>query len=275
MSENNLFGKIPLYADPAIFNKYIRSSNANAGLWFDKFCHTWEADPNHKWKRKNNKQNWIETITHQHDGKTGDEALIQETVERHLDLVENLNGQVIYTKTTSRFITGMGNSNPIENGFTWHHTLGTPYLPGTSVKGLIRDWAQQWTDTSHDVIQRLFGPEPTSNQLSVGSLIFFDALPLEPIKCEVDIITPHYTQYYQNPTTQHPNGWENPVPIPFLTVAEHQPFLFSIAPRKQQNNNEVCITEVLNWLKDALEYGGVGAKTSVGYGRFAVMNVDK
>ena len=34
-------------------------------------------------------------------------------------------------------VTGMGNPHPLESGFTWHPTLGMPYLPGSAV-GLVR-----------------------------------------------------------------------------------------------------------------------------------------
>ena len=45
--------------------------------------------------------------------------------------------------TDGRFVTGTGRSHSVENGFAWHPTLGTPYLSGSSVKGMIRARAQE------------------------------------------------------------------------------------------------------------------------------------
>ena len=102
-----------------------------------------------------------------------------------------------------------------------------------------------------------------------GSIIFFDAFPIpndlngKPI-LELDIMNPHYQPYYQY--GEPPGDWHQPNPIFFLTVPEGVTFQFAIAPR----NNEG--TKLLNRAKliliSALKDFGVGAKTSLGYGRF-------
>jgi CRISPR-associated protein Cmr6 len=38
----------------------------------------------------------------------------------------------------------LGNPHPVEKGFLWHPTLGTPSLPGSGVKGLVRAWVEAW-----------------------------------------------------------------------------------------------------------------------------------
>jgi CRISPR-associated protein Cmr6 len=156
----------------------------------------------------------------------------------------------------------------VENGFAWHHTLGVPYLPGSSIKGMVRAWAKQWLDQKHEeAAKRIFGE---SKDMGIGSVIFMDAVPIEPVKLEADVMTPHYGPYYQDNQNQVPPAdWHNPVPIPFLTVAAHTPFLFGVLPRRIQDNQAIddCET-VKDWLDAALVTIGAGAKTAVGYGRF-------
>ena len=45
--------------------------------------------------------------------------------------------------TTARFVTGMGIEHPIENGFAFLTPYGLPYLPGSSVKGVLRRAAEE------------------------------------------------------------------------------------------------------------------------------------
>ncbi len=110
----------------------------------------------------------------------------------------------------------IGTFPSVENGFAWHPTLGTAYLPGSSVKGLVRSWATQWEEQvdPEDVKRILVTKIVTA---SVGSVIFYDAIPLEPIQLEADIMSPHYSPYYQHPGEYPPVDWHAPVPIPFLT----------------------------------------------------------
>jgi len=41
-------------------------------------------------------------------------------------------------KTTSRFAVGLGIPSFFENGLSFHHTYGVPYIPASSLKGLLR-----------------------------------------------------------------------------------------------------------------------------------------
>jgi len=46
-------------------------------------------------------------------------------------------------EATSAFVTGMGLEHPIENGFAFLDPYGLPYLPGSSVKGVLRRAAEE------------------------------------------------------------------------------------------------------------------------------------
>ena len=72
----------------------------------------------------------------------GWEDFLRESAVRMVRLVEAHGGRWRVFRTTSRFVTGLGRRHPVENGFAWHSTLGVPYLPGSSVKGMVRAWTR-------------------------------------------------------------------------------------------------------------------------------------
>jgi len=255
---------LPLYSGHNAPGGYRDSFNT--GLWYDKFCNQWVKDGK-KWSLEAGKNRWINQISGK---KTGSGALLQEFIDRMGRMAGALRGEVRCFATGWRFVTGLGREHPVENGFAWHHVLGALYLPGSSVKGAVRAWAEQWAGGDSDDVRRIFGPPGTASELSVGSVIFFDALPVGPVKVQADVMTPHYAPYYQaQGPAQPPGDWFEPVPIPFLTVASGQTFLFTIAPRRpdSQYAQRDC-TLVLKWLEEALAGIGAGAKTAAGYGRF-------
>ncbi len=256
----------PLYdkAAQARFDAKI----GNAGLWHDKFCDRWKGD----WSGfagESGKRDWIGEIAaigERAAPKVGDEALIKEAAKRLKELAESQKGATFERQTAWRFVTGLGRSHPIENGFAWRHDLGTPFLAGSSLKGLARAYARDWEDVSPAEIARIFGPKPKSG-LAVGSVAFLDALPTAPVALEADVMTPHYAPWYQD--GKPPGDWHSPTPIPFLTVAPGQTFLFAVLPRdpsKREDRDDCARADGL--LQQALETLGAGAKTAVGYGQF-------
>lgn len=265
---------VPLYTgiDPLPFRR--RGPEYNAGLWYDKFfCHWVIKDA--KWLveeagdngAKNGKTKWIEAAA---ESPVGDRALLKDAIHRIAMLSLALGGEIRCFATDWRFVTGLGREHPVENGFAWHHTLGVPYLPGSSVKGIVRAWAGTWIEEAKENVKRIFGPEGEREEKRVGSVIFFDALPIAPVKLEADVMTPHYLEYYQQDNPEKPPGdWYDPVPIPFLTVALGQTFLFALAPRRpsDEQSRDDC-RQAVEWLAEALAAIGAGAKTAVGYGRF-------
>lgn len=260
-----------------------RPDPANTGLWYDKFCNQWCRGPN-RWSLKsfiektgndrdeiNPKLEWIKTVT---EKTCGDKELLEEYTGRILTLAKQRNGSTCIFSTSYRFVSGMGRNHPVENGFAWHHTLGVPYLAGSSVKGMLRSYLDVWTDTDKTEIKCIFGPRGWKNEqgqwqdtdLAVGMVIFLDVIPIAPIRLKADVMTPHFMPYYQEGKT--PGDWHSPVPIPFLTVDRDTEFLFTVLPRTGSEQDLRACSKVLDWLVDALQFTGAGAKTAVGYGRF-------
>lgn len=226
--------------------------DGHAGLWFDKFCWTLRTSD-----KDNLKLDWIKSVTERPVG-TSDQ--LREYAMRLLRLIQAGTGHAAVFVTEWRFVTGLGRSHPVENGFAWHPTLGTPYLPGSSIKGLVRAWATLDSNRPSDegTVTRLLG-----NRRAAGNLRFLDALPVEPVNLRTDVMTPHFAGW----TEQEPPGdWRSPTPIPFLTTAADTPFLFGILPSRAVGNDDLKTAAA--WLCEALSWAGAGAKTAVGYGRF-------
>lgn len=241
------------------------SADCNAGLWYDKFFDRYRKDWTLDEKGESRKE-WIKSIAVR---PVGDGVMLQRAVSRLDALTRALGGEVRFFATDWRFVTGLSRYHPVENGFAWHHTLGVPFLPGSSVKGVTRAWAEAWAGADPKDIERVFGPEDERKEKCVGSVIFFDALPSRPVQLAPDVMTPHYAEYYKSGSDVPPGDWFDPLPIPFLTVAPGQEFVFALAPRRTGDEGSYAdCRQALRWLEEALAHIGAGAKTAVGYGRF-------
>jgi len=273
-------GLRPLYEILARDTGLVRNSG-NAGLWYDKYCNTWPVSPDSQCP-----EDWTLTAGGEHDAvcpklewinslidrAVGDAKLLEEFCARQAELLAGFGQSPLFFKTDWRFVTGLGREHPLENGFAWHQVLGTPYLPGSSIKGMLRAYAEYWLeigDDKEDLIKRVFGsPVGETEAKSAGSVIILDAIPLAPVKLEADVMTPHYGPYYQDGSGATPPGdWHSPVPLPFMVVSSDTSFQFGLAPKHSDAGSDLDV--VRKWLADALDWIGAGAKTAVGYGRMS------
>nr|4W8V_A Chain A, CRISPR system Cmr subunit Cmr6 [Pyrococcus furiosus DSM 3638]4W8V_B Chain B, CRISPR system Cmr subunit Cmr6 [Pyrococcus furiosus DSM 3638] len=131
-------------------------------------------------------------------------------------------------------------------------------------KEFLRIFGEKKVPEIIDELIRIFG-----TQKKEGEVVFFDAIPIaeeiadKPI-LELDIMNPHYGPYYQSgeKNVPPPGDWYDPIPIFFLTVPKDVPFLVAVGGRDRE------LTEkAFSLVKLALRDLGVGAKTSLGYGR--------
>lgn len=104
-----------------------------------------------------------------------------------------------------------------------------------------------------------------------GALDFWDVFP-SPAggRLVVEIMTPHYSKYYQGEETPHDSG--APIPVNFLAVPAKSQFDFHVVC--QPNRLPESLRNQWRALLDcafshAFEWVGFGAKTSVGYGAMA------
>lgn len=232
---------------------------AHAGLWYDKFCFAIARSGD----QGVTKQEWIEKVTKR---CVGDASLIAELCGRQRRMIEHMNGALVHIEATTRFVTGLGRQHPVDNGFAWHPVLGTPYVPGSSLKGMVRAWARSWLrESDRAQCERMLGTPKCA-----GTIEFLDAIPAAPTQLEADVTTPHYGPYYQKDAA--PGDWHRPVPVPFLVVAAGTCMQLGIVPTNRAGHERAdidsTIATVKTWIVNALRDLGAGAKTAVGYGRF-------
>jgi CRISPR-associated protein Cmr6 len=181
--------------------------------------------------------------------------------------------------STSPFATGLGNEHPIENGFAFLTPYGLPYLAGSGIKGVLRRAMQELGKEGHAdfddaTITALVGVEKVDKPEDArrGALDVWDCYPLVAgDKLVVEIMTPHYSGYYQKGETPHDAGQPNPVP--FLAVPAGSWFDFHVVcheGRLPVHLRGARWQVLLNAALDhAFDWLGFGAKTSVGYGAMA------
>jgi len=203
----------------------------------------------------------------------------------------------LFGRSTAPFVTGMGNEHPLENGFSFLWPYGIPYLPGSGVKGVLRQAARelasgQWGESEWNdepvaeikigkkqvpltAMDLLFGLESEGGgkEHFRGLLTFWDVIPkIQGGNLLVEIMTPHQSHYYQKGEQPHDSGM--PTPIQFLTVPPGSGFNFNVVcdlPRLQRIAPELARDG--KWkalMREALDHAfdwlGFGAKTAVGYG---------
>lgn len=92
----------------------------------------------------------------------------------------------------------------------------------------------------------------------------------------VDVMTPHYPDYYGSDGATAPSDDQGPNPIQFMTVARGTQFGFAFGINttrlSEDDGLNVKLQErVTQWLQRGLRDMGAGAKTHAGYGLFRIL----
>ena len=238
----------------------------NLGLLLDRYVPAAVLGDNEK------KNSWLDNITKSNHVQS---ELARSAYLRWERLTRTLATVHFKATTDWRMVVGLGGETVLETDLTLHHLYGIPYIPASALKGLTRSYVTGEVDgyigekigreyKDQESILRIFG-----SQEQAGTVIFFDAFPLNgEVKFALDIMNPHYPNYYRDRSTP-PTNDQKPSPITFLTVAATT-FAFALAPRRSSKQDRDDVNLVSTWLQAALANYGVGGKTSAGYGYFNV-----
>lgn len=191
---------------------------------------------------------------------------------------------ILEGKPAGSFIHGLGAGHVREMSLTLHPLYGVPYIPGSSVKGVVRHWALQaffignecaWTAALEGkgentqaafVMADLFGTEERQ-----GIVQFHDVFPCGRYRLKPDVITVHYGDYYGKKKAATDD--QSPVPNNFYTIeADSMEFVLTQLYDRKKKQSKLTGEELLDvaktWLQLALTETGIGGKTSSGYGFF-------
>lgn len=181
--------------------------------------------------------------------------------------------------------------NELKLGFSFDYTTGMPYIPGSSVKGLLRS-AFDHKEYMDDILSNI-SPEnkpkisdwdivkksifegyvsSTENQKSVYKRdLFFDAFISGNDKENNNkILADDYITCHQNKKDEKMTPFTEPNPVRFLKVRSGVTFTFCFSLTDSIiDENTTLLAEHKNLLfKQILLDLGIGAKTNVGYGQF-------
>ena len=195
----------------------------------------------------------------------------------------------------------------VENaGICLDRCFGLPFLPGSAVKGIARSQAL-WKihEASAADKPRLLGMALTlfgfgandlkrdgdfgwaagdpnlakqfAGQLEAtdfkGAASFLPAYPASEPKLVVDMVNPHYPEYYRG-KRQRATDDENPIPNYCPAVEAGASFGFAVllnrVPERSGFTAEELLQSAREWVEGALTQKGAGAKTAAGYGWFAL-----
>ena len=161
----------------------------------------------------------------------------------------------------NRLLIGTNDNAGLETGCCLSRNYGMPYIPGSSVKGVVRNWANNNVKAFSDDIEELLGTADSEqpNRMSC-TVTFHDAwwIPKDSSKPFVlDVVTTHHQAYY-NGSQDKPSDTDSPIPNHLLAVQGSFLFVLEGEPEAVQTCQRM--------LEEALEHDGIGAKTAAGYG---------
>lgn len=258
-SREKQISKVPLPSDVLTVAKNGNRCE-NIGLWLDRYLpidKSWELTQEAKQRKRvfelAKRQNEIINALKQRY-----EALLQWYRQRGFEVRQ------FDAMPDWRFIVGLGAVHVLEASITLHRIFGLPIIPASSLKGAARAYAMLIDGKNEEDpdFVAVFGSKEQA-----GKIVFLDALPLETPKFELDIMNPHFPDYYNTKGRDAPSDWQSPKPVFFLTVSK-VPYRFAIAARIRSDLD--LLTRAENWLKGALKELGIGAKTSAGYGYWSL-----
>ena len=193
-------------------------------------------------------------------------------IDKYYENIQNLSlkfSNKIELKTYYRLIIGAEQSI-YETSILLHHVYGIPFITSTAIKGVVRSYiiAEKFENKEDKALKDENFKNVFGSQEQEGKIIFFDAFPISKPKIKVDIMTPHYGDYYKDKDNKKkiaPTDNQDPNPIPFLTVEETE-FKFFIASKESLESFKIKDKSIEEWFKKALQNHGIGGKSAVGYG---------
>ncbi|EOX3426316.1 type III-B CRISPR module RAMP protein Cmr6 [Vibrio cholerae] len=247
-----------------IKDAFSQSKSVNPSLLLQKGMLKANPEKNSDGKSDNKKTGHLKEIV-----KLPASPEYNNTFNRWFDLTSDANRfQQSVMTLENRLLIGLTGQGALETGCSLSRNYGMPYIPGSSVKGIVRAWANQHLAGHSDELEQLFGTADSEQPYRVSGLVtFHDAwwIP-DPAKKEhkpfvLDVVTTHHQAYY-NGTHAEPSDKDSPIPNHLLAVQGSFLFVLEGEPAAI----ELCQT----LLEKALANNGIGAKTAAGYGYMKV-----
>lgn len=183
-----------------------------------------------------------------------------------------------------------GNAGAIYNGFSLDPVSGMPFIPGSSLKGMLRSCFPdeennvKYSDKRREYIKSILADkclveyddiEALRKNIFENNDVFLGAFPKikndSEALLDTDIITPHTPDWYSdyNPLKRY----ANPIPVTILKVRPGVEFIFSFILHDMTDEDGKVIVSAENkrvLFENLLSDFGIGAKTDVGFGKLSI-----
>ena len=158
-----------------------------------------------------------------------------------------------------------------KQGFSFDFVTGVPYIPGSTLKGVLRSVfpgaKKKYSNEYEKLIRGLLGKgesfdvKKLTEDIFDGKDIFLGAYPTA-----TDGDNKYLAMDY---ITSHKEKFKNPNPVSILKVKPNVNFRFAFLLKDSVIDGEVVTaSEKLELFRQLILLGGIGAKTNVGYGVF-------
>ena len=204
-------------------------------------------------------------------------SFVADTSLRALEKMKGIQSFELYTAYPGLMI-GIGAPHEIKmkdalkNGFTFDYATGIPYLPGSSLKGILRSFFPQkekdvekkeyirgyLSDKETDIValmKWIFGDEKPGNINFIGVFPKIDG--------QAELLATEYI-------TPHESVFKDPDPIGMLKIKPGIKFRFVFICKdyKEKDGDKVILSadQMTKLFKNIILDMGIGAKTNVGFG---------
>ncbi|MEI7775867.1 MAG: type III-B CRISPR module RAMP protein Cmr6, partial [Verrucomicrobiota bacterium] len=221
------------------------------------------------------------------------------------DLAKSFSGRVVTMEATlaGRLLVNLAGGVVENAGISLDRCFGLPFIPGSAVKGITRAQALWEIRESQEAEKKrmlrfamlIFGygandikgkgdfawaggataTKSVADEMEAtdfkGCACFLPAYPTTPPTLVVDMVNPHYPDYYQG---RRPRAEDNESPVPnyFPAVEADASFGFAVLLNRVPCVDEISADDLLDqvrqWMERAVTLKGIGAKTAAGYGWF-------
>lgn len=215
------------------------------------------------------------------------------TVEFLKEIAENRTTAFLYLSEThlikklkghlkGKIIHGIGGGHIRETAITLHPVYGIPYIPSSSLKGTVRSWVIQAYFSGNEELlikdngqlderglkiknlaRLIFGTQENRGKVEFHDVFFPNDFKLTP-----DVMTVHFSNYYNGKGAKSPTDNQNTIPINFYTLEVKESDIY-LSISKNEKDYEYLLNVASIWTEKALTEIGIGSKTSSGYGIFA------
>lgn len=185
-------------------------------------------------------------------------------------------------------LPGFGAVHVNETTVTIHQTYGMPYIPASSVKGVVRKWfINEFLDGKEEYLlaDTKEIPEYLRDHVEIGKLMFgaesqrgigqfYDIYLHENCLLRPNMQVSLFRDYYNVRSDKMASDTmgTNPFANFYEVNVDYANVTVSISPLTKTAYDYKTLLRILeNWTSNALEQLGVGAKTATGFGRFSNM----